>query len=70
MNAGLKALANVLNAIELHFFKGGTSFDAVAGLNGAVILLHVLGDGVMQKQNREEAVQRGEFADLDLPEQI
>ena len=70
VNAGLNALADVLNAIELHYFKGGTSFDAVAGLNGATALLYVMGDGVKQKQKREELIQRGEVSDLDLPEQI
>jgi hypothetical protein len=70
VDAGLKSLSDVLNAIELHYFKGGTAFDAVASLNGAVTMLYVLGDGVKQKQKREELLQRGEFTDLDLPEQI
>ena len=39
MKATLDALADVLNAIELHYFKSGTSFDAVAALNGASKLL-------------------------------
>lgn len=70
MKTALEALGDVLNAIELHYFQGGTSFSAVAALNGASTLLDVLGDGVKQKQRREELIQRGEFSDLELPEQI
>jgi hypothetical protein len=70
VEAGLKSLADVLNAIESHYFKSGTSFDAVVSLNGATKLLYVLGDGVKQQQKREEVIQRGEISDLDLPEQI
>jgi len=42
----LKSLADVLNAVEHHYFKGGTAFKAIAGHGGAVALLYVLGDGI------------------------
>jgi hypothetical protein len=70
MKAALEALADVLNAIELHYFNGGTSFYAIAPLNGAAKLLYVLGDGVKQQEKREALIQGGVFTDLDLPEQI
>ncbi len=70
VKAGLKSLADVLNAIELHYFNGGTAFDAVAAHNGAGTLLYVIGDGVKQQQEREELIQRGDFTGLELPEQI
>jgi AbiU2 len=66
----LKSFADVLNAVERHYFKGLTSFDAIAAKNGAATLLHVLGDGVKQKQRREKLIAERKFDDLDLPEQI
>jgi AbiU2 len=70
VNAGLKALSEVLNEVERHYFKGGTSYDAIAARNGAATLLFVLGDGVKQKQLREKLIASGKFDDLDLPESI
>lgn len=70
MNEALKSFSEVLNAVERHYFKGGTSFDAIAAHNGAMTLLHVLGDGVKKKKRREELIAGGKFDDLDLPEQV
>jgi hypothetical protein len=66
----LQALANVLNALELHYFNGGTSFDAVAAHQGAAKLLFVLGDGVKQQERREKLIAQGKFDDLDTPQNI
>jgi AbiU2 len=70
VNAALQSLADVMNAVERHYFKGETSFDAIAAHNGAATLLHVLGDGLKQKDRREKLIAEGKFDDLDLPEQI
>jgi AbiU2 len=70
VNAGLKTLSEVLNVVERHYFRGGTSYDAIAAHNGAATLLFVLGDGVKQKQRREKLIASGKFDDLDLPESI
>lgn len=69
-NEALKALADVINAVEAHYFKNFTSFDHVAGNAGAATLLYVLGDGVKAKERRQKAIADGKFNELDNPEQI
>jgi hypothetical protein len=66
----LKSLSDVLNAVERHYFKGGTSYDAIAAHNGAATLLFVLGDGIKQKERREKLIAAGKFVDFDLPERV
>jgi hypothetical protein len=61
---------DVLNAIERHYFKGQTAFEAIAGRDGAVALLYVLGDGVKRKKEREELTKSGQPLNGDLPEPI
>lgn len=69
-NEALKALANVINAVEAHYFKNFTSFDHVAGNAGAATLLYVLGDGVKARERRQKAIGDRKFDELDNPEQI
>lgn len=66
----LKALADVINAIEAHYSKNFTSFDLIAGNAGAATLLYVLGDGVKARERRQKAISEGKFDELDNPEQI
>lgn len=66
----LKAMADVINAVEAHYFKNYTSFDYIAGNAGAATLLDVLGDGVKARERRLKAIQEQRFDDLDNPEQI
>jgi hypothetical protein len=69
-NKALKALADVINAVEAHYFKNFTSFEHIAGNAGAATLLYVLGDGVKAKERRQKAIADGKFDALDNPEQI
>jgi len=46
VNEALKSLSDVLNAVERHYFRGGTSFDAIAAHNGAA--RHRSGAAVIQ----------------------
>jgi hypothetical protein len=66
----LKALADVINAVEAHYFKSFTSFEHIVGNRGAATLLHVLGDGVKARERRQKAIAHGRFDELDNPEQI
>jgi hypothetical protein len=66
----LKSLADIMNAVELHYFQGGTSFNDIATHNGASTLLYVLGDGVKQKERRQRLIDEGKFDNLDPPENI
>ncbi|MGB9117101.1 hypothetical protein [Bradyrhizobium sp.] len=69
-NEALKALADVINAVEAHYFKNFTSFDHIAGNAGAATLLYVLGDGVKARERRQKAIADGKFDALDNPEQV
>jgi hypothetical protein len=70
MAAALKAIADVLNAAEQHYFKSGTSYEAVNMPNGAVTLLHLLGDGLKEKSERTERIKNGKPLPTDVQEQI
>ncbi len=69
-NEALKALADVVNAVEAHYFRNFTSFEDIAAHNGAATLLYVLGDGVKARERRQKAISDGQFDELDNPEQI
>jgi hypothetical protein len=69
-NEALKALADVINAVEAHYFRNHTAFDMITGNRGAATLLYVLGDGVKAQERRRKAIEERRFDDLDNPEQI
>jgi AbiU2 len=66
----LEALADVINAVERHYFNGSVGFEDIAGNRGAARLLYVLGDGVKAGERRQKAISDGRFDELDNPEQI
>jgi hypothetical protein len=70
ITAALTSIADVLNAIERHYFNGGTIFDAVNMPNGAVTLLYLLGDGLKEKAARAERIKAGNVGPEDMQEQI
>ena len=70
VNAALGALADVLNAIERHYYKGVCAFGVIAAHKGAATLLHVLGLGVKAREKNEQLIARGKFDELDAPENI
>ncbi len=63
-------MADVINAVEAHYFKNFTSFDHIAGNAGAATLLYALGDGVKARERHQKAIADGKFDELDNPEQI
>jgi hypothetical protein len=70
IDAALKAIADFLNAVEQHYFRGGTSFDAVEMPKGAVTLLYLLGDGLKAKSERVEHIKNGKALPTDKRERI
>lgn len=70
VNAALAALADVLNAIERHYFRGTCDFDAVWAHKGAAALLFTLGFGVRAREEMENKIASGKFDNLDAPENI
>lgn len=68
--AALKAMADVLNAVELHYSQSETAYDFASPLNGALTLLYVLDDGAKAKQKREERIKAGQVSDEDLQKEL
>jgi hypothetical protein len=56
----LKAIADVMNAVEGHYFQSQTGYDLTARRNGAVTLLYVLNDGVKTQGERAKRIEAGE----------
>jgi hypothetical protein len=65
VNAALKAIANVLNALAKHYFNSGTGFDLTARHNGAYTMLYVLNQGIKARDARAKRLERGEPLDGD-----
>jgi hypothetical protein len=61
----LGAIADVLNAVTLHYMQTTTHFDPLHG-RGAVALLYVIDDGLRTEHEQRERLKRGEFNTDDL----
>lgn len=62
----LSAIADVLNAVTLHYDDSTTIFDVPNGYGGGESLLYVIDDGLKMIQEREERIQSGDFKDFDF----
>jgi HEPN superfamily AbiU2-like protein len=70
VNAALAAIADVLNAIERHYYRGSCDFGAIAAREGAATLLFTLGFGVKAREKMEAKIAARKFDELDQPESI
>jgi hypothetical protein len=70
VNAAISAIADVMNAVERHYYKGLCDFDAIAAHTGVMTLLFTLGFGVKAREEMEAKIASGKFDDLGTPEQI
>jgi len=61
----LEALANVMNAISIHYLDSTTSFDVGPARHGEWSLLRVLYDGVRERKERNARIGNSEFLDRD-----
>lgn len=59
VNAALKAIADVLNAVAVHYLKSETAYDMAALRGGALNLLYVIDDGLKAIEEREKRIQSG-----------
>ena len=66
VNDALEAIARVMNAVEKYYLDGGTIYNAADRHNGAVTLLHLLVDGLKEKQAREARTLSGELSEDDF----
>ncbi|MET3906774.1 hypothetical protein ABID59_001105 [Bradyrhizobium sp. S3.3.6] len=55
----LKATAEVLNAVQLHYCDSGTGYDLGGPLGGANSLLYVLDDGLRAEEARQKRLEEG-----------
>ncbi len=62
----LKAIADVMNAVELHYHDSTTGYDLIGRHNGAVTLLYALNDGVKTRAERFNRIEAGEYREEDL----
>jgi AbiU2 len=69
VNEALRAIVNVLNAVDVHYTESESHF-----LNptkqGAVQLLHVLDAGIKKQREWDERRRKGEWAIEDSPEDL
>ena len=68
--AALRALSDLLNAMERFYYKSFCSFEDTAAHNGAVTLLFYLGFGIRGREQMMERFNKGDFGALDVPEAI
>jgi hypothetical protein len=66
VNAALKAITDVLNAIEDHYCKSETRFDFTSPPGGALSLLYVVDAGLRAQALRQERFAAGKMLEEDL----
>jgi hypothetical protein len=66
VKAALKAISDVLNALEGHYFQSETRFDIGGPLGGAISLLYVLDDGLRAEEARQERLEAGKPLEDDF----
>lgn len=66
VNSALKAISDVLNAIQGHYLDAFTPFDFASSHSGAVTLLHVINSGLKANQEREDRMLKGEYSKDDF----
>jgi hypothetical protein len=66
VKAACDRIADVLNALSLHYMETTTFFDTPDPPGGATALLYVLDDGIKAKEERRERMQRGEVREGDF----
>jgi hypothetical protein len=64
----IKAIADVLNAVESHYLQ--TAYDFASPPHGAMSLLSLLYRGLKANDQREERMKRGEFSEEDLDPEL
>ncbi|MCP3447208.1 hypothetical protein [Bradyrhizobium sp. CCGUVB14] len=66
VNEALKAITDVMNALDAHYFDSETAYDRPVRINGALEFLHVLNDGIKTRDERDKRVEAGEYRMDDL----
>jgi hypothetical protein len=59
VKTALKAIAEVLNALDGHYFQSETRFDLCGAVSGAISLLYALDDGLRAEEARQKRLEAG-----------
>lgn len=59
VKAALKAISDVLNTLDGHYFQSETRFDLGGPLGGAISLLYALDDGLRAEEARQKRLEAG-----------
>jgi hypothetical protein len=62
----LSAIAEVLNAVNSHYFNSTIMFDWADNHRGAVELLYLIDDGIQMAKERRERIKAGTYMPSDL----
>lgn len=62
----LEAIANALNAVELHYLGATVAFDWIESARGATALLHYLEQGIEAEEKRGERLRSGKLLPKDV----
>ncbi|PWE77117.1 hypothetical protein XF30_10290 [Bradyrhizobium sp. SUTN9-2] len=62
----LKSIADVMNALDAHYFDSETAYDHLVRINGALEFLFVLNDGLKARDARDKRIEAGEYRMEDL----
>jgi len=66
VDAALKAIVDVMNAVDGHYMDSETRYDLYSPHHGAVALLYVLDDGLKAEEQRMERLRSGKPTDDDF----
>ncbi|GLR90887.1 hypothetical protein [Bradyrhizobium iriomotense] len=66
VNDALKAIADVMNALDAHYFDSETGYDRPIRINGALAFLFVLNDGIKAHEAHDKRIEAGEYRIEDL----
>ncbi|MGY3587156.1 hypothetical protein ACVIGB_003785 [Bradyrhizobium sp. USDA 4341] len=66
VNDALKAIADVMNALDAHYFDSETGYDRPVRINGALDFLFILNDGIKARDERDKRIEDGEYRMEDL----
>ncbi len=66
VDAALKAIVHVMNAVDVYLTGSETAYDLFSPHSGAVRLLYVIDDGLKAEEQRMERLRKGKPSDGDF----
>jgi hypothetical protein len=66
VDAALKAVVEVMNAVDIYFTGSETRYDLYSPRHGAVALLYVIDDGVKAEEQRMERLRKSKPTEDDF----